>query len=213
MRIVLLDSAGPVVGVAVYCDGRCVGAETAAIVSGADGWLTPALSRAVASLDRLDGVAVVVGPGAFTGLRVGLAHGLGLAFARGLPVFPVYTLALRAAAAPGRASVLALLDARKGRFYAQCFDTRGPAPVALGGPQDIAIAALMAGGLAPGTFAVGEGIGLVHDLLLAAGVQPVSGAADSYLRAAGPLVAAATPQDPGLVAPFYLREPDAVPPA
>ena len=209
MRLVLLDTAGPVVGVAAFADGQCVGVETAAIVSGADGWLTPALSRAIAALNRLDGVGVVIGPGAFTGLRVGLAHALGLALARGLPVFPLPTLAVRAAAAPGHASVLAVLDARKARFYTQRFDTRGLVPSPLDSPRDIDIASLMEG-LPAGTVAVGEGIAVLHDLLVAGGVGPVSGPDDRYLRAAGPLLAMATPQDPALVAPFYLREPDAV---
>ncbi|MSQ03391.1 MAG: tRNA (adenosine(37)-N6)-threonylcarbamoyltransferase complex dimerization subunit type 1 TsaB [Myxococcales bacterium] len=210
MRIVLLDSAGPVVGVAAFLGGDCVAAETATLASGADGWLTPAISRALAALDRLDAVAVVVGPGAFTGLRVGLAHALGLAFARGLPILPLSTLALRAAAAPGHASVLALLDARKARVYAQRFDTRGPVPVPVDCPQDIDMAVLIGAGLPAGTVAVGEGIGVALDLLVAGGVSPLSGADDRYLRAAGPSLAVATPKDPAFVEPFYLREPDAV---
>ncbi|HSM28117.1 MAG TPA: tRNA (adenosine(37)-N6)-threonylcarbamoyltransferase complex dimerization subunit type 1 TsaB, partial [Thioalkalivibrio sp.] len=67
----------------------------------------------------LDAVAAGRGPGAFTGVRLGLGVAQGLAFAVGCPVVPVSTLAALAQQAfdQGADQVLALLDARMGEVY------------------------------------------------------------------------------------------------
>lgn len=206
MRVVLIDTATAVVGVAAYAEGACVSAETLRIQAGADAWLTPALERALTTLGSLDAVAVVTGPGAFTGLRVGIAHALGLALARGVPVIAVPTLTLRAAAAPGHPRVLALLDARKSRIYAQTFDTTGDAPRPLDAPQDTDPGALDLSGV----VVTGEGVAAAGSALV--GAHVLSLADDAALRAAASLLPSLPRLDPGAVAPFYLRPPDAQPP-
>jgi tRNA threonylcarbamoyladenosine biosynthesis protein TsaB len=66
----------------------------------------------------LEALAVAVGPGSFTGLRVGIATAKGLALALGLPVAPVPTLDAMASTLPfADAPVCPLLDARKGEVY------------------------------------------------------------------------------------------------
>jgi tRNA threonylcarbamoyladenosine biosynthesis protein TsaB len=67
---------------------------------------------------RLEALAVSVGPGSFTGLRVGIATVKGLGMALGLPVAPVPTLDALACNLPfADAPVCPLLDARKGEVY------------------------------------------------------------------------------------------------
>ena len=74
------------------------------------------------TLDQLDGLAVSVGPGSFTGLRVGIAAVKGLAFATGLPVAAVPTLDALAAALPfSLRAVCPVLDARKGEVYVSLY--------------------------------------------------------------------------------------------
>lgn len=92
--------------------------------------LLPALDQllALASLRLADvaGFAISIGPGSFTGLRVGLATLKGLAFADSRPIAAVPTLAARAATAEGvPGPVAALLDARRGEVYAACFSAPG----------------------------------------------------------------------------------------
>ncbi len=66
----------------------------------------------------LEALAVSIGPGSFTGLRVGIATVKGLALALGLPVAPVPTLDALASNLPfADAPVCPLLDARKGEVY------------------------------------------------------------------------------------------------
>ena len=60
-------------------------------------------------------VAVVNGPGSFTGLRVGVSFALGLAMGRGIPIVPLPTLELQAARSDD--AVTAVVDAGRGRFY------------------------------------------------------------------------------------------------
>jgi tRNA threonylcarbamoyladenosine biosynthesis protein TsaB len=82
-------------------------------------------------LRSLEGIAVSVGPGSFTGLRIGLSVAKGLAFARELPLVGVPTLvalARHAAATDPPAAgewILAALDARRDEVYYQIFDYSG----------------------------------------------------------------------------------------
>lgn len=67
-------------------------------------------------------VAVVTGPGSFTGLRVGVAFALGLAMGRRMPIVPLPTLKLQAARSDE--PVTAIADAGRGRFYYRLPDGR-----------------------------------------------------------------------------------------
>ena len=90
--IVAFDTCGPVLGVAV--DDRV---RTERVTRGGETRLVPwALELAGGSLDGVEAVAVGVGPGAFTGLRVGLATAQGLAEALGVPLFGFGSLVSRA---------------------------------------------------------------------------------------------------------------------
>jgi tRNA threonylcarbamoyladenosine biosynthesis protein TsaB len=87
------------------------------------------LGKAGTDVSRLDAFAVSIGPGSFTGLRVGLATVKGLAFGSEQLVAPVSTLAALACAAPRRdLPVVPLLDARRGEVYAAAFDLAGDLP-------------------------------------------------------------------------------------
>ena len=99
--------------------------------------LLPAIDRllalADATLDAVGAFAVSIGPGSFTGLRIGLATVKALAFDERRPVAGVPTLAALCAAAAGAPGpVAALLDARRGELYAAaCAYAGEPVPSAL----------------------------------------------------------------------------------
>lgn len=86
----------------------------------------PARYRALAQGDRIARVAVATGPGSFTGLRVGVSFGLGLAMGLQVPIVPLSTLGIQAARA--HEPVLAVAEAGRGRVYHLA--PSGPAGVA-----------------------------------------------------------------------------------
>jgi tRNA threonylcarbamoyladenosine biosynthesis protein TsaB len=75
----------------------------------------PARARALAEPGRLSAVTVSLGPGSFTGLRVGVSFGLGLAMGLGVPLQGLGSLELQAARA--RVPATALVEAGRGRVY------------------------------------------------------------------------------------------------
>lgn len=74
------------------------------------------------SFDDLSGIAVSIGPGSFTGLRIGLATVKGLAYENGLPIVGISTLQATALRTNESAGIIAaLLDARKSEIYLALF--------------------------------------------------------------------------------------------
>jgi tRNA threonylcarbamoyladenosine biosynthesis protein TsaB len=93
--------------------------------------LLPYLRELVERGPAVEKVAVVIGPGSFTGLRVGVAFGLGLAMGRRIPIVPLGSLELQAARSD--VPVTAVVEAGRGRFY---YRVGGDQP-ALGAPEEI----------------------------------------------------------------------------
>lgn len=77
----------------------------------------PAHYREMTTGQTVTRVAVATGPGSFTGLRVGVSFGLGLAMGLGIPVVPLRTLRIQAARVDG--PVVAVAEAGRGRVYCQ----------------------------------------------------------------------------------------------
>lgn len=115
------------------------------------------LGDAGLAIGDVDALAVSIGPGSFTGLRVGLALAKGIAFAGGLPIAAIPTLealAWVADAAPGDA-VCAALDARKQEVYAALF-TMTPDGPRRETPDEALAPAALAERLRPGSILVGD---------------------------------------------------------
>jgi tRNA threonylcarbamoyladenosine biosynthesis protein TsaB len=80
------------------------------------------LTKARVAVAQLSGIAISIGPGSFTGLRVGLATAKGIAYASGLPLVGVSTLHATAARVPNfDGMICSLLDARKNEVYFALF--------------------------------------------------------------------------------------------
>jgi len=97
------------------------------------------LEAAGIGLRNLDVLAVSIGPGSFTGLRIGLSVAKGLALATGLPVVGVPTLEAYAHHAGPRAGLLCpVLDARKGEVYAAAYRWQAGGPLCVMPPAAVA---------------------------------------------------------------------------
>lgn len=180
--------------------------------------LMPMIARVMQSADlpftSLDRIAVTVGPGSFTGLRVGISAARGLALAAKRPAVGLTTLSAYAAAIVSRnepAPVISAIDARHDHVYFQIVAGDGSQLVRpCVAPIDEAIAASQFG--AP--HLVGNAAGILADRWPENGPQPVAVDAQpapdigwvAWLGAAA---------DPGATParPFYLKAPDAKPAA
>lgn len=138
MYILAIDSATPVAGVALLQDEHLVAEEFSNIGLTHSETLMPMVDRVLkdASLAGrdLDVLAVTIGPGSFTGLRIGLAAAKGLALSLDKPLIGISTLEVLAhnlSYSPLLAA--SVLDARKGEIYGACFDVSQAYPRPLGG--------------------------------------------------------------------------------
>jgi tRNA threonylcarbamoyl adenosine modification protein YeaZ len=160
--------------------------------------LTPAirgvLDDARVTMAALDAVVTGLGPGPFTGLRVGIVTALTLADARGLPVVGVCSLD-----AVGSGSRTVVTDARRKEVYWAAYDAEGRRA---DGPGVVRPEELGAPGPFVGDPAFGERLG--------AAVTPADVTTAGLLRAAAPQLADPSSADP--LVPLYLRRPDATPP-
>lgn len=212
MNVLVFDTSGPVIGVGLR-EERGFSQRIERVNRGSEARLVPwvlelAAERGLA-LPELDGIGVTVGPGAFTGLRVGLATAQGLAISLGKRVFAVDSLVPRARRVGGQ--VLVLLDARKGRVYGAVHDGttvhQPPSDV----DPDTAIAWM--GGRA--FVATGEGAIVYADRIVTAGGTVAESADDPSMEALADLtiagLLAGEGVDPCAIAPLYIREPDAIP--
>ncbi|MEA3465589.1 MAG: tRNA (adenosine(37)-N6)-threonylcarbamoyltransferase complex dimerization subunit type 1 TsaB [Thermodesulfobacteriota bacterium] len=117
------------------------------------------------SFADIDALSVVVGPGSFTGLRVGIATVQGLAQVLSLPIYAVSSLQTIAFAnGPSDLPVLSLIDARKKEVYAANYMWHGSVPVLQGHEQVIAPRLLLEQ-VTTRTFFVGNGVTLYQDLI------------------------------------------------
>lgn len=125
-----------------------------------------ALVRAGVTLQEVEAFAVAVGPGSFTGLRIGVATVKGLAFGSERPVAAVSTLAATAHGAPkGQGAAVALLDARRGELYAGVFDIEGEVPRAIEPAAGVYTPEQLAPHLPACCVLVGNGVPLCVDAL------------------------------------------------
>lgn len=121
MKVLAIETATPGSSVAVVEDRRTLAAASRIDRVGHAGFLVPAIDFCFAQVgwspDDLDAIVVDVGPGLYTGIRVGLATAQGLAAAFGIPLVPAVSVdALALEAKTGHRMIWAVVDARRGEF-------------------------------------------------------------------------------------------------
>ena len=232
MLVLALDCAMSACSAALWHNGKILAVDSRPMERGHAEALMPMVERVMAEGGRdyaaLDLVAATVGPGAFTGIRIGLAAARGIALAAGKPCAGVTTLEVLAAGVihalgpeaageslarkPAGAPILAVVESRRADVFVQAFDASGAGVgEAAALPPEGLPEFVRARGLVPGFVLAGDGAARARAAL-----------ADSGIAAS----AIETPPvpDPALVAaiaagrhgsatalaarPLYLRPPD-----
>jgi tRNA threonylcarbamoyladenosine biosynthesis protein TsaB len=181
--------------------------------------LLPAAERAadaVGGWAAVDTIAVGIGPGSFTGLRIGIATARGLAQGLGKPLAPVVSLAALARGMASRSSAgdearLAVIDARRGQVFSALYGVSGEElwEPFVAGPAELAE---RVGGLEAAPLTGGDGSIRFRQELEAAGAKVLADGDEGHLISARHVCVLAGEvgrSEPAQVEPIYLRPPDA----
>jgi tRNA threonylcarbamoyladenosine biosynthesis protein TsaB len=190
MLILAFDTATEVATSALVDDGEVLG-ERASTPRTLLEDLDALLRQGGAHKADVDALAVGLGPGSFTGTRIGLAAARGLALALDVPAAGVSTLDALATGAPG---ALAVIDAKRREVFV-------PGPAALA-PAELA--------LEPGTVCVGDGARRYRDVLEGMGAVVPPDGDERHLPRARFHASLARDFGPAeALEPIYVRVPDA----
>ncbi len=247
MRLLALDTTTRLASAALVDDDRTIGVWSSdpgrahaeqlprgllEMVTGASrsGGSLRLRSGRAGEFDSIDVFAVAVGPGSFTGLRIGIATIQGLAFVGGKRIVPLSVLEALAVAggtataghraAPHNLVVAAWMDAHRREVFSALYrceagnaGARPAMPVlldapAVGDPRAV-LTRWHGGGLRADVY-IGDGALLYRDLLAAdAVVIPPPPLAETIAQLALPRARAGETVDPAAVQPLYVRRPDA----
>jgi tRNA threonylcarbamoyl adenosine modification protein YeaZ len=217
MRVLAIDTALEACATAVLDteDGDIMGSETLAMARGHAEALMPQIARVMdashVEFADLDRIAVTVGPGSYTGLRVGISAARGIALASGKPAVGLSTLSAHAAphVAGGGRTVVVAIDARHQQVFLQIYGSGGrtllaPRLAVLAEAVRAAVAAgpaVIAGNAAP-LLAASWPVGRERPALDDRSFPDIA-----WIARLGAVADPAT----ALPKPLYLRKPDAQP--
>ncbi|MBA4807290.1 tRNA (adenosine(37)-N6)-threonylcarbamoyltransferase complex dimerization subunit type 1 TsaB [Brevundimonas sp.] len=215
MRLLVIDTALGACTAAVFEDGRPLAERFEPMTKGHQerlgGLARDVVAEAGGGFNALDRIGVTVGPGSFTGLRVGLAFAQGLGAALDRPVVGISALdGLAASLDADDAPVAALIDARRGQVYAKFFIDGA----AVGPDEALSLdeASRRIAVLGPEVRLVGSGAAVLAEAFPDLKYATLDARVAPSPQALARLVAAADPAEYP-PRPLYLRAPDATPPS
>lgn len=208
MIILALDTCLAACSVAILDGDRVLARRVELMTRGHQERLAPLVAEAMAEaglkFDQLQRVGVTVGPGSFTGLRVGLAFAKGLGQALSIPVIGIGVL--EALAVPHKGlpdDVVTVLEAKRGQVFLQAFSGGKPLMAPEGLAIEVAVARLLALTDLDSMTLVGTGAGHLRDAFPNASVIQVDHADPVVVARLAVTKLIVPPQ------PLYLRAPDA----
>jgi tRNA threonylcarbamoyladenosine biosynthesis protein TsaB len=217
MLILAFDTALAACSVAVWRDGETLAATRQLMERGQAEHLVPmidaAMTAAGVGFDALDRIAVTIGPGSFTGVRVALATARGLALSRKIPVIGLTTgevLAAEAARTTTAAAIISLIDSKRGDVYVERFTATGAPVGAAGSIPGTGVRALIKSIYPSGVVTiVGDGASVISGP-----DARISILTDVIYPDAAVLAACAAARTPGTSpVPLYVRPPDVTMPS
>jgi len=211
MLVLGLDTCLGACSAALLSDAKVVGVRSEPMTRGHQERLAPMvrdlMREAGTAFDDLDRIGVTIGPGSFTGLRVGLAFAKGLALALDRPCVGVGTLEALAASLVIDGLKVVAIDAGRGNLYLQIFERDAPltAPDILS--LDAAGARLVEVCGARDVSLVGPGAALLQPIAPGATLLDIAAPTPQSVARLAVSASSAPPL------PLYLRPPDALPKA
>lgn len=213
MVVLAIDTSHPEGCLSLGVDGRVpgstrFGAETSHLAE-----LGPAVDGLLrqhdVTIEKVDRVALVIGPGSFTGLRIGLAFAKGLYAALGVELVTMGTLELLAAPwLSEHTRVGVMVDARKGEVYAAVYGGDPAAPVTEVSPHVTAPEAFVRS--LTGALLVGSGVARYGDIVGAAPHEPNSDLPSTeHLARRAPELRPLSRRETLALEPWYIRPSDA----
>ncbi len=169
------------------------------------------------AMQQFDGFAVAIGPGSFTGLRIGLATVKGLALATGKPVAAVPTLQALARNIPFASHpVCPMLDARKNEVYAALYTFDGSALMQTM-PETVIPLAQLTSFISDRTVFTGEAArlyrteleGILGERALFAPLSSILPSAAIVAEVGLEMIRSGKHSDPDSLTPLYIRRPEA----
>ena len=223
--ILAIDTATPCCSVAVTEGGEQGGRILAAMtlcgtVTHSRRLLTriaQLLEETAVTWSMLDGVAVSIGPGSFTGLRIGMATAKGLAFAGNRPLLGVSTLTGLASSCSTGKRICAVLDARKQQVYAAFFRRSPSGRLEQMTPTVVVDPEQLTAGIGEPVFMVGDAVAVYGEYWREVlGDRYEAAPCQLHLPSAATLGLIAADQlqrgdllDPGSAVPLYVRASEA----
>jgi tRNA threonylcarbamoyladenosine biosynthesis protein TsaB len=210
MRVLALDTTTAQGSLALLEDQELLAEVRVTSALGHSRWVFPALQavlRALGLMPRdLDGLAVTLGPGSFTGIRVGIAAVQGLAAGLGKPCLGLSALDVLACLSPRRPAV-ALRDAWRNEVYAGIYGGAQDAPPFAGPLEGLGER------MPPRAVVLGDGAQRYRERILELWPDATIASPDLFLaaplaRLAAPLLAAGRGHGPEALAPLYVRGAD-----
>ena len=168
LKLLLVDTATNSLSMALSDGERVIASRSAdggpSTAARLNPFLQSLFAESLMAPAELDALAVTVGPGSFTGLRVGMSFVKGLAMALGRLVVPLSSLELLAMNARGNAiPVCSMYDARKGEVYAAVYDCSGNVKNII--PEMVAHPATLLENITARTLFIGDGAVRYRDLI------------------------------------------------
>jgi tRNA threonylcarbamoyl adenosine modification protein YeaZ len=215
MNLLAIDTACGLASAALIKGDALLGAKHSTQISKQAEELMPLIDSLLAthalSYAALNHMAVSIGPGSFTGVRIGLAAAQGIALARNIPLCGITTLeatALRFVRGqkPSQRFLVAL-NAQRGQAFVQAFDINNEWPKAAGDAALVALEEVTSHAKSNNASII---TGTCEGLLTPLKGQTITGAVEYSAEEIVALAGRAIAQKRTIAAvPFYIREPDA----
>ena len=126
MKSLFLDTSANYINVYLIENNEVVYSESLTVLKDMSNKIVPLIRKSFESvsfsINDLDKIFVTIGPGSFTGVRIGLTFAKTVAWGLNIPIYPISTLEFLASVHTNKKRVISIIDARRGNVFAGYFD-------------------------------------------------------------------------------------------